>query len=225
MAGGQRFISLPEERRISSWLVIPMKYSLLVFLAVLLALIGCKEKAAQHSDSTQSKDVSTAPPAFRPLFPGEKAEDIIKNIIVRYNELLTFGYQNLNMNPLQEVATLNQAEKAYFHMAALGEGNVRMVSHLNKIDFDRVTFPEPHKAVIRTRETWDFSYTDIKTGEKKEEQKDFVYFMTYTIEQKDNRWLITDIAASSEERPIKKTGPRKFRGDRNSGASPHNAQK
>lgn len=216
---------MPEERRISSWLVIPMKYSLLVFLAVLLALIGCKEKAAQHSESTQSKDVSTVPPPFRPLFTGGGIEDSVKNVIVRYNELLSFGYHNLNMNPLQEVATLSQAEKAYFHMAALGEGKVRMVSRLNKIDFDRVTFPEPHKAVIRTRETWDFSYTDIETGEEKEEQKEFVYLMTYTVEQKESRWLITDIAASSEEKPIQKTGPRKFRGDRNSGASPHNAQK
>ena len=204
-----------------------MRKKVLILLALLSILPGCKEKASMIPESavTKSQTTSVAPPPFRPLFTGGGVEDSVKNVIVRYNELLTFGYQNLNMNPLQEVATLRQAEKAYFHMAALGEGNVRMVSRLNKIDFDRVTFPEPHKAVIKTRETWDFSYTNIKTGEKKEEQKDFVYLMTYTMEQNDNRWLITDIVASSEERPIEKAGPRQFMGDRNSGASPHNAQK
>ena len=78
-----------------------MKYSLLIFLAALLVLIGCKEKAAQHPESTQSKDASAVPPPYRPLFTGEGVEDSVKNVIVRYNELLTFGYQNLNMNPLQ----------------------------------------------------------------------------------------------------------------------------
>src|ERR1035437_10074821 len=103
------------------------------------------------------------------------------------------------MNPLQEVATVQQAEKAYIHMAAIGEGTVRMIARLKKIDFVQVQSPTDRKTTVRTREAWDFAYTDIKSGKKNEEVTDFPYDVTYTLEQTGGRWLISDIVASSEQ--------------------------
>jgi len=146
---------------------------------------------------------SAAPPAKAatpvPLQTDLPREELVKKVIARYNYLLAEGYKNLNMNPLQEVASVLQAEKAYSHMAAIGEGKVRMVSQLKKMNFVHVNFPSDGKAEVQTHEIWDFAYTDIKTGRKNEEVKDFPYDVNYTLEAKDGRWLITDIVAGSEQ--------------------------
>lgn len=163
-----------------------------VLMLMLAALAGCSEK---------KREPQPPPPqagAPLPPQPNLPREELVKKIVERYNELLAAGYRSLNMNPLQEVATPAQAEKVYTHMAALGEGSVRMVSRLKKIDYVRLRFPGEAKAEVGTRELWDFAYTDIKTGAKNEEEKDFPYDVTYTLEKKDGRWFITDVVASSE---------------------------
>lgn len=165
---------------------------IMMLMLMLAALSGCSEK----------KQESSPPPALGgallPPQPNLPREELVKKVVERYTELLAAGYQNLNMNPLQEVATPALAEKAYVHMAAIGEGKVRMVSRLKKIDYVQLRFPGEEKAEVRTHEIWDFAYTDIKTGKANEEEKDFPYDVTYTLEKKEGRWLITDLVASSE---------------------------
>lgn len=179
-----------------------------ISLLLCLLLVACREKAPEGSAPVSGI------PAPQVMFPGGEPDDLVKNVIVRYNQLLSYGYATLNMNPLQEVTTPQQAEKAYSHMAAIGEGGVRMTSQLKKIGFTAVTFPKPGAAVVKTREVWDFAYNDIKTGVKKEEEKNFVYLVTYTLENRAGRWLITDISAGSEEPPSSQPAPRRFQGDR-----------
>ena len=183
------------------------KKIVLVMLLSALAVVSCKGRPADNKAAVKSSAVSPVskpaamPPPYQPAFAGDKLEARVKNIVLRYNELLVFGYENLNMNFLQEVATPEQAEKAYFHMAAIGEGRVRMRSHLKKIDWARIDVSTPGKAVVQTNEVWDFAYHDIKTDKKGQEEKDFVYHITYTIaREKDGRWLISDIAATSDEK-------------------------
>lgn len=173
-----------------------------VFLALLswTMLAGCNgspvEKQAEAGK--EKPPVAVGVPQRVDLFTGNTAEDQVKNTIMRYNQLLVYGYDKLNMNPLQEVATVRQAEKAYHHMAAIGEGGVRMTSAVKKTDFTKITFPIPEKAEVKTRELWDFAYNDIKTGVKKEEMKDFVYLMNYWLERQNGRWIIVDIRAAEE---------------------------
>lgn len=179
-----------------------------VMLLLSLLLVACKEKAPE------SALPAAGIPAPQVMFKGGEPDDQVKNVIVRYNQLLSYGYATLNMNPLQEVTTAMQAEKAYSHMAAIGEGGVRMTSQLKTIGFGAVSFPKPGSAVVKTREVWDFAYNDIKTGEKREEEKNFVYLVTYVLENRGGRWLITDITAGSEEKPAPQPAPRQFQGDR-----------
>jgi len=117
----------------------------------------------------------------------------IKRVISRYNELLIWGYRNLNMNPLQEVATEEQAAKLYHHMAALGEGDARMESVLKKIDFREITFEGRNAATVKTQEIWDFAHYGIKTGDKQIEEKDFVYELTYHLKKEDRKWLVEKV--------------------------------
>lgn len=134
----------------------------------------------------------------------------IKNTILLYNALLAEGYRNLNMNPVQEVATVEQAEKLYHHMAALGEADIRMLSQLKNIEFNKIEFKKPDEAVVKTTEVWDFIHVDIKSGEEIYEEKDFVYYITFELQKKGERWMIVKVTASEDDKQSreKKIHPR-----------------
>ncbi|GFO53612.1 hypothetical protein GMSM_06190 [Geomonas sp. Red276] len=156
----------------------------------LLLFTGCREKESPPAPSPSAPAAARAP---------AKDPALIRQVVERYNQLLSDGYRNLNMNPVQEAATVQLAEKAYTHMAAIGEGKARMDSHLKRIDYRSIDFPAPNRCLVKTDETWDFAYLDIKSGAKTGEVKDFVYHVAYTLEVKDGRWLVTDAAATFDQ--------------------------
>jgi len=162
---------------------------LLVPIFVLALLVGCK-------DSTPGK--SAAPSQVPPV--ASTAAEESHNLIKRYNQLLSEGYKTTNMTKLQEVATQELAEKAYYHMAAIGEGKSRMVSELKKIEFKETDCSKPANCRVVTRETWDFGYADIQTGQKSNEVKDYIYDVQYLLENRQGRWIITGITATGEDR-------------------------
>jgi hypothetical protein len=127
--------------------------------------------------------------------PADNRRDAVKAVIMRYNLLVVEGYRSMNMNPLQEVATEEHATSVYYHMAALGEGKVRMLSHLNQIEFAGITFTTPDTAQVTTRERWDFAHVNITSGRKSYEEKHFPYQMAYDLKKVGDRWLITAIRA------------------------------
>jgi hypothetical protein len=121
-------------------------------------------------------------------------------LIAKYNGLLSEGYKTTNMTKLQEVTTPELSEKAYYHMAAIGEGKSRMVSELKKLDFVETDCSKPATCRVVTKEIWDFAYADILTGARSNEVKDYRYDVQYVLENKQGRWLITEITATGEER-------------------------
>ncbi len=123
----------------------------------------------------------------------------MKGTIARYNELLRDGYQRQNMNFMREVASEDQATKLYAHMAALGEGNLRMSSTLRELEFLRVDFPAAGEAAVETREVWDFTHHRIATGEKFAEEKGFVYRNAYALRQEQGRWIVVRVDVISGE--------------------------
>jgi len=117
----------------------------------------------------------------------------IENIIRRYNQLVIQGYRNQDMNPMQEVTTEEQARKLYYHMAALGEGRLRMESELKEIVFKKADLRGSSEAMVETEETWDFSHRRMATNEKYAEEKGFIYRMGYVLNKKGGRWFITRV--------------------------------
>lgn len=179
----------------------------LCIVAFLSACSGEKKETAPPASPAATKPV---PPPASPTFAGGTDEATVKNLVLRYNELLDFGYENMDMTWLQEVATLDVSRKAYHHAAALAEGGVRMTSALKEIQFPSVRFPNPLRAEVKTHEIWDYAYNDIKNGKKLEEEKGFVYRMTYILEKKEGRWMIIDaIAADDGKTPAAPAGKAK----------------
>lgn len=134
---------------------------------------------------------------------GSDSKDV-KETILRYNQLLSESYSRLNMNSMQEAATLDHAQKLYHHMAALGEGRVRMESRLKKIDFIGIKFPDKKNAVVKDREVWDFRHVDRESGRVGLEEKDFVYELTYELIKSGDRWIVKSVTYIGEDKPSRK---------------------
>lgn len=117
----------------------------------------------------------------------------IEAAIRRYNDLLVQGYRTQNMNLLMEVTTHEHALKLYHHMAALGEGQLRMESKLKRIRFLNVERRGSSETMVETEETWDFTHYRMATNEKYAEEKDFIYRMGYVLNKENGRWLITGV--------------------------------
>jgi nicotinamide riboside kinase len=167
-----------------------MKLSALITLLLLATLFGCKDSASKNAG---------APPQSQSSASSALVETT-HNLIAKYNSLLSEGYKTTDMTKLQEVTTPELAEKAYYHMAAIGEGKSRMVSELKKLDFIETDCSKPSTCRVVTKEIWDFAYADILTGVRSNEVKDYRYDVQYLLENRQGRWLIIEITATGEER-------------------------
>lgn len=116
----------------------------------------------------------------------------LTDTIWRYNSLLGEGYRNLDMSRLSLVATKGQAEKVYHHMAALGEGRMKMVAVLDSMDFLAVEPDGPARARVVTEEQWDYRYANIDTGH--EAMRNTVsYRLRYHLQRTDGIWQVGGI--------------------------------
>ena len=149
-------------------------------------------------------------------------EEIARSLVMRYTQLIIDGYKNFNMTRLQEVATTELSQKAYYHMAAISEGNTRLMSNLKTIDFVKLESQKPGLIQIQTKEVWDYFYTDIKTGKRTQEVADYIYHVNYTIEFREGRWAITTIVANGDAASEKKIPAwNKMFGSNSSARLPH----
>ena len=161
-----------------------------LLLASLLA--GCQDKTPDKPGAPLPTQASSGNPS--------DAVESSRKLILRYNKLLSDGYKTTNMTTLQEVATKELAEKAFYHMAAIGEGKSRLVSDLKKISFDETDCSKPARCRVVTKETWDFGYADLLTGKRSNEVNDYIYHVQYVLEIREGHWLLTEINATGEER-------------------------
>ncbi len=155
------------------------------------SLVGCTDSAP---DKVVLAPEQTAVPAV-----GDSGEDLsvrevkqIKGTVMMYTRLLAEGYARLNMGELTRVAAERQATRVFHHMAALGEGGVKMLASLTRIEFDGVESLPDKVAEVRTREHWEYAYYTIATGELRHEN-DVSYQLAYTLEKTDQQWLIADV--------------------------------
>ena len=103
----------------------------------------------------------------------------------------------MNMTDLQEVATREQALKAYNHMSALGEAKIRMESSLEDIEFTDIQLSDKDGAGVRTREKW--SYTHLGTDPKMPGQRvveGLIYNLSYELVRRDGKWLVSSVSVS-----------------------------
>jgi len=123
---------------------------------------------------------------------------VLEDTIIRYNSLLAEGYRTLNMNPLIQAATKESAQKAYYHMAALGEERRRMEATLERITFLHSTVTDETHAEMETDEEWKYVHYNIDT--KEEVSRNSVHYrLKYLLVMEGGKWLVSDIEIEKEE--------------------------
>jgi hypothetical protein len=125
----------------------------------------------------------------------------LEKIVIRYNELLVRGYSDMNMTPLREVAGEEQIQREYYHMAALGESGVRIVSELKDFKIIDVNFETGDMAHVKTRETWDYQHINIDTNKSEGKIEGFIYNLTYTLVRQNGKWIVDSIKSVSDKKP------------------------
>jgi len=126
--------------------------------------------------------------------------NVLHETIETYNGLLADGYRRLNMNHLVHAATGERAIKAYYHMAALGEGGVRMDSVLRDLEFVTTKQPGPDEAEVTTREQWEYRYVNIANGNASP-LLTVNYTARYRLVRDKEKWLVAQIAILYTDRP------------------------
>ncbi|MBU0729865.1 MAG: hypothetical protein KKA70_08995 [Proteobacteria bacterium] len=131
----------------------------------------------------------------------------LQDSVQTYNRLLSEGYRSLNMTPLARIATPQRTTKAYHHMAALGEGRIRMDTLLDEITFlgSKILADNQNKAEIRTREQWTCNFYNIDTNEKVSDNI-ITYENVYHLVLEAGRWLVDDISIRKWSETNKKGG-------------------
>lgn len=134
------------------------------------------------------------------IMPRFEADDTqaVRQTVMAYTEALARGFETLDMNALNQVATEEQATQAFFLMAALGESRVRMTSELKDIEFGEVTFAEEGQASATTTETWDYDHISIDTSETVRSERGVVYRLRYDLALTDGRWFVTNVTCIDE---------------------------
>jgi len=122
----------------------------------------------------------------------------VRQTVMAYTEALARGFETLDMNALNQVATEEQATQAFFLMAALGESRVRMVSELQDIEIGEVTFSQEGQASVTTTETWDYDHISIDTSETVRSERGVVYRLRYDFALTDGRWFVTNVTSLDE---------------------------
>ena len=151
-----------------------------------MSLVACER---DKKTAEAPVDKAAAPHTFN-------EEEKVRNTVILYTSFLAEGYRQQNMNQLMQVATEQRATKAYYHMAALGEGNVKMDSKLNEITFTNVKVIPPDKADAETVEKWDYKYIDFKTG-KEVHENSVTYVLGYHLVKISEKWYVDDITVVS----------------------------
>ncbi|PIS37198.1 MAG: hypothetical protein COT35_07265 [Nitrospirae bacterium CG08_land_8_20_14_0_20_52_24] len=123
---------------------------------------------------------------------------VLQETVTEYNRLLSQGYRNLNMNPLADVATEDQAQEVYYHMTALGEERKRMEADLREISFLDTHVSSPDQAEVRTREAWDYKHVNIDS-KALEYEDSMVYQIKYQLVKRQDHWLVDDVTIEEEQ--------------------------
>ena len=127
-----------------------------------------------------------------PAPPADSRQPTIEKTVTWYNAFLADSYRSLNTEALNRFASTKMVDTVYFHMAAIGEAGVKMDSKLKKITFTPLKETAPNTVEISTKEEWDYTYWDIKTG-KRMFDNSVQYSLTYKLEHPDDKWLVSAI--------------------------------
>lgn len=174
-----------------------IRRTMILCTVLLLIITSCDQK--KNGPDTNNKK----PPHTNTV----NEEERVKSTVLLYISLLSDGYRKQNMDGLTDAATENRATKAYYHMAALSEGFVKMDSVLKEIKFVSMKIDPLDKAEAVTEEKWDYKYINFQSG-KEVYDNSVDYVLTYHLVKVSGKWFVDDtVIQSSTEKKSEKYEP------------------
>lgn len=123
----------------------------------------------------------------------------LQNAVRNYNMLLAQGYRTMDMTPLAAAATPDRVMKAYHHMAALGEGGMKMDASIDDIRFDTLKLLTSTEAEVVTKESWHYRYVALE-HDKPGKESAVRYTVLYRLIHAGEKWLVADLQILSSDK-------------------------
>ncbi len=128
----------------------------------------------------------------------KKEVELIKQSVMRYDQLLEAAYVMMVPGPLKEIATEEQTRKVMHHMYALKEGGIRIESELKEMEFLDINFLDDKRAIVRTKEIWDFRQVNFKTDKVVLDEKDVIHNLSYELIKENDKWLVNSVSVAEK---------------------------
>jgi len=128
---------------------------------------------------------------------GDPEKDAIQRTVAKYNTAIIIAYKELNMSPLQEIASEGHVSKVKIIINSYLEANQIMIADILKVNIKEIKI-EGEKATAKTSEDWKYKWIDNKTGKDVEPLKDIHYEMFYKMIKKDGKWIVEAVEEVTE---------------------------
>ncbi len=130
--------------------------------------------------------------------PNVGDEKQIKHALLQYNYGIIKMTKSGNTQLLKDMLP----EKLYFKLMVWADSwkfnNLTMVAQINDLRFSPISYNE-NNATIRTLENWTYGYADLIKKDYALKPRNIFYKMHYTLEKKEDSWMIVAVKILQEE--------------------------
>lgn len=156
-----------------------------VAIGIVICVSGCRKEDTPEKKATE--EMKKAEPKYDNSI---KETEGIKNAIRGYNQAVIHGnLKEAYLKFIKKYATEYEGSRVVIFVTEDRMKKRVMRSKLSELIFDNISSLND-KAVVDTREEWEFDYIDLDTGKLKEPAKVMSYKLRYTLIWEDNRWLV-----------------------------------
>jgi len=130
-----------------------------------------------------------------------REEKELKKFVEDYNKTLQTIYRTANLNPLGPYATENELARVFPIIQALSASDSIMPTEIKKFNAVKAEISAGGvKALVETRETWEYRWENKKTGRIVKPSNTESYHLRYYILKQKNGWKVDRIELLDENK-------------------------
>lgn len=123
-----------------------------------------------------------------------REREAAKEAVERYNKILVQAYNRPNPDLMEKITTEEELKRVALYIMFNLTNNRVLKAHLDELKFDEVKIEKKRWAKVKTIENWSYKYLDFKTKKIVVPVKKARYKVTYTLEKRKGRWLVSSLS-------------------------------
>lgn len=133
--------------------------------------------------------------------PDPEQEAAVQQAVDRYLDALAESYSNLNVKPLEGLASPNEIARVRNLLQSLAQTGDRVDSSLRGYQVDHLEVFREINATVRLIEVWDVVRYNAFTGEEKGRTPDSIQKTVLQLRLVDGKWIVIGRSVLERETP------------------------